>query len=390
MTESGDPSRESGERFFKELADFAPVMIWRSRTDGLCDWFNKPWLDFVGRPMEQEVGNGWTDNVHPDDFGRCLQIYLSSFNSRQPFTMSYRLKRHDGVYREILDNGAAFYRDGEFAGYFGSCIDISDRMAMEAQLRQAQKDERFRLAVEGAPNGMVLADGDGRIVLVNTQTEKLFCYSRDELIGKELEVLLPERFRSRHPGLRSIYTSRPAPRAMGAGRDLFARRKDGAEVPVEIGLNPIMTDEGMLVLAAIVDITERKKAEERQSRLASIVDASRDAILSKSLDGIVTSWNPGAEALFGYSAPEMIGQPIQRIIPIERVAEENDVLDRLKAGQSVEHFETERITKQGEPIPVSITISPIKDTAGRITGASSVLRDITERAYRRKRETPQR
>jgi PAS domain S-box-containing protein len=136
-----DPARADGERFFKELADFAPVMIWRSGPDALCDWFNKPWLDFVGRPMEQEIGNGWAENVHPEDFDRCLEIYVSSFNARKPFTMNYRLKRHDGVYRELLDNGAAFYRDGEFAGYFGSCIDISDLTAMEAQLRQAQKME---------------------------------------------------------------------------------------------------------------------------------------------------------------------------------------------------------------------------------------------------------
>jgi PAS domain S-box-containing protein len=136
-----DQALKAGDQFFKELADFAPVMIWRSGTDALCDWFNKPWLDFVGRTMAQEVGNGWAENVHPDDFDRCLDIYVSSFNAHRPFTMTYRLKRHDGVYREILDNGAAFHRDGEFAGYFGSCIDISERTEMEAQLRQAQKME---------------------------------------------------------------------------------------------------------------------------------------------------------------------------------------------------------------------------------------------------------
>ena len=135
------PSQDAGEQFFKELADFAPVMIWRSSPDALCDWFNKPWLDFVGRTMEQEIGNGWTEGVHPEDFDRCLEIYLSAFHARRPFTMTYRLRRGDGAYREILDNGSAFYRDGEFAGYFGSCIDISERTAMETQLRQAQKME---------------------------------------------------------------------------------------------------------------------------------------------------------------------------------------------------------------------------------------------------------
>lgn len=129
----------AGELFFRELADNAPVMIWRSGTDKLCDWFNRPWLDFVGRTMEEEIGNGWAEGVHPDDFDRCLSIYVTSFDARQPFSMTYRLRRFDGVYRDILDNGAPFHRSGEFAGYFGSCIDVTDRQVAEAQLRQAQK-----------------------------------------------------------------------------------------------------------------------------------------------------------------------------------------------------------------------------------------------------------
>lgn len=95
VTETTDPARDYVERFFEELADFAPVMIRRSGPDALCDSFNKPWLDFVGTTMEQETGNGWAENVHRDDFDRCVEIYLSSFNTRKPFTMSYRLKRHD-------------------------------------------------------------------------------------------------------------------------------------------------------------------------------------------------------------------------------------------------------------------------------------------------------
>jgi PAS domain S-box-containing protein len=132
-------SAELGDRFFKELANYAPVMIWRSGTDKLCDWFNKPWLDFVGRPMEQEMGNGWAEGVHKDDFDRCLKIYTSSFEARERFTMIYRLRRCDGAYRQILDNGAPYYRGGEFAGYFGSCIDVTEQREIEAQLHEAQK-----------------------------------------------------------------------------------------------------------------------------------------------------------------------------------------------------------------------------------------------------------
>ena len=134
-------SQTEAEHSFRELADNAPVMIWRAGPDALCDWFNKPWLDFAGRTMEQEVGNGWAEGVHPDDFERCLDVYLSAFEARRSFTMTYRLRRADGAYRELLDNGAPFYRDGEFAGYFGSCVDITDQRSLEAQLGQAQKME---------------------------------------------------------------------------------------------------------------------------------------------------------------------------------------------------------------------------------------------------------
>jgi PAS domain S-box-containing protein len=147
--------RDEGERFFKELADNAPVMIWRSGPDALCDWFNKPWLDFVGRTEAQELGNGWAEGVHPGDFDRCLEIYLGAFEARQSFTMTYRLRRADGVYREILDNGQPFYRAGEFAGYFGSCIDVTEQMVAERQvstlterLLDIQEEERRRIALE--------------------------------------------------------------------------------------------------------------------------------------------------------------------------------------------------------------------------------------------------
>jgi PAS domain S-box-containing protein len=141
MGEPSETDTDLGERFFKELADNAPVLIWRSRPDKLCDWFNKPWLDFVGRPMEQELGNGWAENVHKEDFDGCLKTYVAAFDARERFTMTYRLRRFDGAYRVILDNGAPFYRGGTFAGYFGSCIDVTDQQAAEAHLRQAQKTE---------------------------------------------------------------------------------------------------------------------------------------------------------------------------------------------------------------------------------------------------------
>lgn len=120
-----------GEREFKELADHAPVMIWRSRPDKLCDWFNRPWQEYVGRPQEALVGFGWAEDVHPDDFEGCVATYTRAFDARERFTMPYRLRRHDGVYRWFLDNGAPYFRDGRFAGYFGSCIDITEQRELQ-------------------------------------------------------------------------------------------------------------------------------------------------------------------------------------------------------------------------------------------------------------------
>ncbi|TLX63471.1 hypothetical protein DN820_10260 [Stutzerimonas nosocomialis] len=126
---------DMGEREFRELADNAPVMIWRSRPDKLCDWFNRPWQAFAGKSQAQLFGYGWAEDVHPDDFERCVSIYQTAFDAREPFTMPYRLKRHDGVYRWLLDNGAPYYRNGAFAGYFGSCIDITEQRDLEEHQR---------------------------------------------------------------------------------------------------------------------------------------------------------------------------------------------------------------------------------------------------------------
>ncbi len=126
--------RESEERF-RHMADTAPVLIWMSGTDKLCNYFNKPWLDFTGRTMEQELGNGWSEGVHPDDFQRCLNTYVNAFDTRQEFKMEYRLRRFDGEYRWVLDTGIPrFTPEGGFLGYIGSCIDISDRVSAEEEI----------------------------------------------------------------------------------------------------------------------------------------------------------------------------------------------------------------------------------------------------------------
>ena len=260
-------------------------------------------------------------------------------------------------------------------------------------VRQALLSSGF---LEAVPDATLVVNHEGIILQANSQIETLFGYTRDELIGQPIEILVPDRQRSQHHHHRDGFVAQPKVRRMGAGLDLYGRRRDGSEFPVEISLSPVMTDSGILVLSAIRDISDRKRIEEElrrahkeleqrkdrqlwqyQSRLALIVDSSQDAIIGKNLDGIVTHWNKGAEHMYGFTAEEVIGKSIALLAPPERADEIPQVLAKILEGNSVEHFESVRVTKDGRRLNVSITVSPIRDAEGKIVGASTIARDIT-------------
>ncbi|MBL8362716.1 MAG: PAS domain S-box protein [Rubrivivax sp.] len=267
-------------------------------------------------------------------------------------------------------------------GVLARALERMQATMRERDVFREQEQRRFRDVVEAAPNAMLMVDGQRRVTLVNRNAELLFGRGREELVGMDIESLMPERYRAAHPAHVAQFLAAPRARAMGAGSDLHVLRADGAEVAVEIGLNPVASPgAGLQMLVSVSDITERRAAEGTRARLAAIVEGSEDAILSKSPGSIVTSWNRGAQKLLGYSAEEVIGRSVLMLIPERLAEEEARLMARLSAGEHVAHYETLRLHRDGREIDVSVTLSPIL-TQGVLTGVSSIMRDIRENKRR--------
>ena len=250
--------------------------------------------------------------------------------------------------------------------------------------------------LETLPDAVVAVDHSGTIVQVNSQTQELFGYDRDELMGQKIEMLVPDRYRRQHQHHRKNFAELPKTRRMGADLDLYGRRRNGSEFPVEISLSPVSTEQGTFVLSAIRDISDRKRIAEElrrvneelhrktaeqlgeyRARLVSIIDSSEDAILSKDLNGIITSWNRGAEHIYGYAPEEAIGKHISLLMPSDRTDEIQEILGKIGHGETVDHHESVRVTKDGRQLNVSISVSPLRDATDKIVGASVIARDIT-------------
>jgi PAS domain S-box-containing protein len=252
---------------------------------------------------------------------------------------------------------------------------------MHESFRDEESDalSRARLGaiVDSSDDVIVSKTLDGIITSWNPAAERTFGWAAAEAIGRHITLIIPE---DRHAEEDDVL----ARIRRGERVDHFEtvrRTKDGRLVDMSITVSPVRDAAGRIVGASKVarEITERRKGEIAMRRLAAIVDSSDDVIVSKTLDGIITSWNPAAERTFGWTAAEAIGRHIMLIVPDERRAEEEDVLARIRRGERVDHFETVRRTKDGRLVDMSITVSPLKDAAGHIVGASKVARDISER-----------
>jgi PAS domain S-box-containing protein len=321
--------RESEQRF-REMADSAPVFIWMSGTDKLCTYLNRGWLEFTGRPLQKELGNGWADGVHPDDLASCLKVYISSFERRVPFEMEYRLRRRDGEFRWVLARGIPRHTpDGEFLGYLGSVIDITERKLTEEALRRSE--ELYREVVESQTDLVCRYRADTTLTFVNSACCKFFGWQSGDLIGRKfLELTPPNMWETVLQTINLI------------GEDHRVRTIEH-EVPlpgagigwVHWSTYVILTPEGTVAEFQAIgsDITDRKRAEEAQeslshaSRLAVVGELT--AMIAHEVNQPLTAILHSAEA--GVKLMRLKQPPMGEIETILTDIKEYD----LRAGQSI-------------------------------------------------------
>lgn len=265
--------------------------------------------------------------------------------------------------------------DGKPQYLLGISEDITERRRVERKLHESE--QRLRLHAEQTPLAVIEWDTDFRVVRWNSSAERIFGYSAAEAAGRHASFIVAaeakaavddvwSRLLARHGGERSTNTN---------------VTKDGREILCEWYNTPLIMSDGKVIgVASLVeDVTERKQAEAVRTQLATIVQSSHDAIIGKDLDGVISSWNPGAEKVYGYRAEDVLGKPVSVLAPEDRKDEIAGLLERIKRGEAVMNFETERYRKDGTRIDLSLDVSPIKDASGRITGASTIARDVTEK-----------
>jgi len=394
--ESEQRLRESEERF-RTLADTAPVMIWMSDRGGRFEYFNKPWLDFTARSLDEERGEGWVEGVHPEDRAGCLDLYGSSFEARRPFVREYRLRRHDGEYRWMLDHGVPRHSaGGEFLGYVGSCIDIHEHKEAERERSRlahlvAHERERLRNLVSNVPGIVWEAWGEPdessqRINFVSEHVEQMLGYTVEEWLRTPnfwLTIVHPEDRERAAAEARAIYVS-----GEGGASQFRWLRRDGHAVHVEAQSRVILGERGEPVgmRGVTMDISARKSAEEAltasRARLEGIVDSAMDAIISVGEDQRILLFNHAAEKMFRCTAAEALGRHLDRFIPERFRAEHHEhvesfgrtgVTSRAMAGAR----DVAGLRADGDEFPLEASISQVEAGGQRLY--TVIMRDITER-----------
>jgi PAS domain S-box-containing protein len=368
---------ETGEQY-RSLFDGSLDAIFFLDADERFKAANPAALRLITRTLEELKTIPFLDLCAPDQREAVKQAFHDVFR-RQGFAIDTAVVTTTGERRELFISGAPEIQDGLVVGI--SCIarDITQRIKIEEALRLSEA--RYRELIQALPAAVYTTDERGRITLYNQAAVTLWGW--DPTVDKDLwcgswKIYRPD-------GTPLPLDECPMAVTLREGRairdeEIVIERPDGTRRHVLPHPEPMRNAQGVVIGAInmLIDITDRKQAERAVAHLAAIVMSSEDAIVSKNLQGIVMSWNGAAERLFGYTAQEMIGQSVSRIIPLDRQDEETGILQRIRRGESVEHFETIRLRKDGTEVPVSLTLSPLIDLHGKIIGASKIARNITE------------
>ncbi|WP_372521841.1 PAS domain S-box protein [Sulfuricaulis sp.] len=370
-----EQSQRESEARFRLLADSAPVLIWMSGTDKRCTYFNLSWLEFTGRTLEQELGDGWAEGVHPEDLQRCVDTYVRAFDAREPFTMEYRLRRHDGEYRWIMDSGAPlFENDHHFSGYIGSCIDITER-------KRAEEEHLLLAAVVDSSNDAIFSLMVDRTIRTwNPAAEKLFGYSAAEIVGRDISILAPPDRRDK-----ALAVFEKVREGLSVNQlETICRHKDGTLIEASLNVAPIRNEQGQVTgaSAAVRDITGRKRAEEalQQSefKFRALFESNVVPLAFWRADGCILDANDAYLRLTGFSRAELEAGQVRWA---ELTAPEHSHLDRraieefATGKQTVALYEKEYVLRDGRHIPVMISISLLPGHRDR---GVSMLIDLTE------------
>jgi len=363
---------DAGRRWWTETPDAVLVLL----PDGTVQQWNPAAETIFGFPATDIIGESLFLRLIPSGRGDAERTIFAQALSGSPTVHEAARKRNDGTLVYVSVSLKALTNDvGRVDVLLETSKDITDlKVSRDAKLCEA----RFRDLLESTPDATVIVNSIGRIVMVNSQAELLFGATSRELLGQPVETLLPERFRSAHHAHRSAFLTQPRKRTMGADLELYGLRRNGDEFPVEISLSPLETEEGTLVMSAVRDTSDRRKA---QKKFRDLLESAPDAMVIVDRSGRIVLVNSQTERLFGYARHELLGQPVECLVP-ERYrgrhgAHRATYFEQPRVRSMGAGLELHGLRRDGEEFPVEISLSPIETEDGVLV--SSTIRDASDR-----------